>query len=94
MFQEKPYKLAWTLFNTMNNVHHCHTLHNNMSLDNVILHFLPIFLDKVYIGICNWIMAGSFNELKESLYIYKIVEAQSKTIQNRWWVALELNYVL
>jgi hypothetical protein len=25
LFQEKRHKPAWTLLNTMNNVHHCHT---------------------------------------------------------------------
>jgi hypothetical protein len=55
----------------MNNVHHCHTLHNDMSSDNVLLHFPPNSLDKVYIGICDWAMAGNFNDLKDSLYIHK-----------------------
>jgi hypothetical protein len=39
LYQEKRYKLAWTLLNTMNNVIHYHTLYNNMSRDNVMLYF-------------------------------------------------------
>jgi serine/threonine protein kinase len=78
----------------MNNVHHCHTLHNDMSPDNVLLHFPPNSEDKVYIGICDWAMAGNFNDLKESLYIHESQEARNRVMQHRWWVAPELNYVL
>jgi hypothetical protein len=53
VFRKKRHELAWIFLNTMNNVHHCHTLYNNISPDNVLLHFPPNFLDKVYIGICN-----------------------------------------
>jgi hypothetical protein len=68
VFRMKRHKLAWTFLNTMNNVHHCHTLYNDMSPDNVILYFPPNSAYKVYIGICDWAMAGNFNDLKESLY--------------------------
>jgi serine/threonine protein kinase len=94
VFRKKRHKLAWTFLNTMNNVHHCHTLHNDMSPDNVLLHFPPNPLDKVYIGICDWAMAGNFNDLKESLYIHESQEARNRVMQHRWWVAPELNYVL
>jgi serine/threonine protein kinase len=80
--------------NTMNNVHHCHTLHNDISPDNVMLYFPPNSADKVYIGICNWAMAGNFNDLKESLYIHESQEARTRMMCNRWWIAPELNYVL
>jgi hypothetical protein len=80
--------------NTMNNVHHCHILHNDMLPDNVMLHFPPNFPDKVYIGICNWAMVGNFNDLKESLYIHKSQEAKNRIMQHRYWVASELNYIL
>jgi RIO-like serine/threonine protein kinase len=71
VFQKKRHKIEWTFLNTMNNVHYCHTLHNDMSPNNVLLHFPPNSEDKVYIGICNWAMAGNFNDLKESLYIHE-----------------------
>jgi hypothetical protein len=90
LFKKKIHELAWTLLNSMNKIHHCHTLHNNTSFNNVILHFLPNFPDKVYIGICNWAMVGYFNDLKEYLYIYKSEEIKFKIMQHRWWVALEL----
>jgi hypothetical protein len=41
VFRKKRHELAWTFLNTMNNIHHCHTLHNNMSPNNVMLHFPP-----------------------------------------------------
>ena len=94
MFRKKRHKLAWTFLNTMNNAHHCHTLQNDMSLDNIMLHFLPNSTNKVYIGICNWTMVGNFNDLKESFYIHESQEAKTWIMQHRWWVAPELNYVL
>jgi hypothetical protein len=39
VFRNKRHKVVWTFLNTMNNVHHCHTLQNNMSSNNVMLHF-------------------------------------------------------
>jgi hypothetical protein len=83
VFQKKRHKLAWTFLNTMNNVHHCCTLHNDISPDNILLHFLPNFLDKVYIGICDWAMAGNFNDLKESLYIYESEQAKTMIMWGR-----------
>jgi hypothetical protein len=65
-----------------------------MSPDNVLLHFPPNSEDKVYIGICDWAMAGNFNDLKESLYIHESQEARTGIMQHRWWVTPELNYVL
>jgi hypothetical protein len=83
VFRKKRHELAWTFLNTMNNVHHCYTLHNNMSLDNVMLHFLPNSKDKMYIGICDWTMARNFNDLKESLYIHESQEARTRIMQHR-----------
>jgi hypothetical protein len=96
VFRKKRHELAWTFLNTMNNVHHCHTLHNDMSPDNVLLHFPPNSANKVYIDICDWAMVGNFNDLKESLYIHESQEARTgvRVMQHRWWVVPELNYVL
>jgi hypothetical protein len=41
VFRKKRHELAWTFLNTMNNVHHYHTLHNDISPNNVLLHFPP-----------------------------------------------------
>ena len=83
VFWKKGRELAWTFLNTMNNIHHCHTLHNNMSLDNVMLHFLPKSKIKVFRGICDWTMVGNFNDFKESFYILQELRGkdQDNTIQ-------------
>ena len=94
VFRKKLQELAWTFLNTMNNVHYCYILHNDMSPDNVLLHFPPNSKDKVYIGICDWAMAGNFNDFKESLYIHKNQEARNRVMQHKWWIAPELNYIL
>jgi hypothetical protein len=64
-----------------------------MSPDNVLLHFLLNFPHIVYIDICDWAMAGGFNELKELLYIHENEEAKFRTMRNRWWVAPGLSYI-
>jgi serine/threonine protein kinase len=94
MFRKKRHELAWPFLNTMNNVHHYHTLHNDISPDNVLLHFPSNFPDKVYIRICGWAMAGNFNDLKDSLYIHKSEEAKTRIMRGKYWIAPELNYVL
>jgi hypothetical protein len=94
VFRKKRHKLAWTFLNIMNNVHHCHAQHNDILPDNVLLHFPLDFPDKVYIGICNWAMAGNFNDLKESLYIHESEEVKTRIMQGRYRVAPELNNVL
>jgi hypothetical protein len=65
-----------------------------MSPDNVMLHFPPNSQDKVYIGICDWAMAGNFNDLKESLYIHESQEVRTRIMEHRWWVTPKLNDVL
>lgn len=80
LFQKKCHKLAWTLLNTINNVHHYHTWHNDISPNNVLLRFLQNSLDKGYIHICGWTIVGNFCDLKESLYIHKREKEKSKTI--------------
>jgi hypothetical protein len=94
VFRKKHHKLAWTFLDTMNNVYHCHTLHNDMSPDNILLHFSPNFRDKIYTGICDWAMVGNFNDLKESFYIHENQEAKTRIMEHRWWVTPKLNYVL
>ena len=83
VFRKKRYKLAYTFLNTMNNVHHCHTLYNDMSSNNVMLHFLPNSEDKVYISICDWATARNFNDLKESLYIQESQQVRTSIMLNR-----------
>ena len=39
-------------------------------------------------------MVGNFNDLKESLYIHESEEAKVRMLYSKWWVTLELNYIL
>jgi hypothetical protein len=59
-----------------------------------MLYFPPDFPYKVYIGICDWTMVRNLNDLKESFYIHETQEAKTRIMPPRWWVALELNYIL
>jgi serine/threonine protein kinase len=52
----------------MNAVHHCGILHNDLSNDNIMLHFLADNLDVVYIGVCDWGEAKCLQEVMTSLY--------------------------
>jgi hypothetical protein len=57
-------KLAW--INIMNVVHHCEILHNELSKDNIMLHFLVDKLDVVYISMCNWGETGRLQKVVPS----------------------------
>jgi RIO-like serine/threonine protein kinase len=52
-FRQNCVKLAWAFINIMNAIHHFGILHNDLSKNNIMLHFLLDKLDVVYIGICN-----------------------------------------
>jgi hypothetical protein len=52
----------------MNAVHHYGVLHNNLSKDNIMLHFLLNKQDVVYIGVCNWGEAWHLQKVMPSLY--------------------------
>jgi serine/threonine-protein kinase RIO1 len=45
--------LAWAFINIMNAVHHCEILHNDLSKDNIMLHFSSDKPNVVYIGVCD-----------------------------------------
>jgi hypothetical protein len=47
-------KLVWAFINIMNVVHHFGILHNDLSKDNIMLHFSLDKLNDEYITICNW----------------------------------------
>ncbi len=61
-------KLALALINIMNAIHHCGILHNDLSKDNIMLHFPLDKLNVVYIGVCNWGEVGHLQEVLPSLY--------------------------
>jgi serine/threonine protein kinase len=51
-FQKKRMELAWALLYIMDEVHKSHNLHNDISPDNILLHF-PEEESKVYIRVCD-----------------------------------------
>jgi hypothetical protein len=52
----------------MDVIHHFGILHNDLSKDNITLHFLLNKLDVVYIGICDWDEVGCLQEVTPSSY--------------------------
>ncbi len=52
----------------MNVIHHSGILHNDLSKDNIMLHFLIDKLNVVYISMCDWGEVGHLQEVTPSLY--------------------------
>ena len=68
MFRKKCAYLAWALMNIMATMSIEDVLHNDLSPNNVLLHF-PINNDNVInIGICDWGLATWTHEVAPSLY--------------------------
>jgi hypothetical protein len=63
-------KLAMSLIITMACIHKNKILHNDISPSNILLHFPPNHVDRVYIGVCDWGMATRFIEDENSVYSY------------------------
>jgi serine/threonine protein kinase len=89
----KAAKLAISLIMTMAHVHKSKILHNDISPLNILLHFPPDHVDRVYIGVCDWGMATRFIEDEPSVYGYPTKAEMEKNKKERYWVALELFYV-
>jgi serine/threonine protein kinase len=49
----KVAKLAMSLIMTIARIHKSKILHNNISLSNILLHFPPDHINRVYIGVCD-----------------------------------------
>jgi serine/threonine protein kinase len=69
-YRTKAAKLAMSLIITMACVHKSKILHNDISPSNILLHFPPDHVDRVYIGVCDWEMATCFIEDEHSVYGY------------------------
>ena len=80
----------------MNNLHQSHVLHNDLSPDNILLHFEPENNPKdVYIGVCDWALSSNSAFPRESPYWAHTLEARDRErspSNGRWWVAPELYY--
>jgi hypothetical protein len=73
----------------------CHSkiLHNNLSEDNIILHFPLNKLDVVYISMCDLGEVGCLQKLMSSLYGFAKEQNATNTKEVRWWVALKFSFV-
>jgi serine/threonine protein kinase len=92
-YRTKSAKLTMSLIMTMARVHKSKILHNVISPSNILLHFPPDHVDRVYIGVCDWGMETRFIEKVSSMYGYPTKEEMEKNKKEHFWVALELFYV-
>jgi hypothetical protein len=60
---------------------------------NILFHFPPDHVDRVYIGVCDWGMATRFIEEVPSVYGYPTKAEMEKNKKERYWVVPELFYV-
>jgi serine/threonine protein kinase len=91
-FQKKRTELAWALLHIMDEVHKSHNLHNNISPDNILLHF-PEEESKVYIGVCDWGLATKSTEPMKPLYMLRDKKSKDEKMEGRWWVNLAIIYI-
>jgi serine/threonine protein kinase len=91
-FQKKQTELTWALLYIINDVHKKHNLHNDISPNNIFLHFLAKE-SQVYIGICDWGMATKSMEPMKSLYTFTDALSMTNTLDQRWWVDHRVTYV-
>jgi hypothetical protein len=91
-FRKKRTELAWAFVNIMSEVHMSNNLHNDLSLDNILLHF-PEDESRVYIGVCDWGMTTKASEPMKSLYIFTSEEEMRRSLRERWWVDPRIAYL-
>ena len=91
-FRKKRTELAWALLHIMDEVHKSGNLHNDLSPENVLLHF-PRDESRVYIGVCDWGMTSKSSEPIKSLYTFTKAEDMAETLQRRWWVDPAIAYL-
>ena len=92
-YRTKSAKLAMSLIITMACVHKSEILHNDISPSNILFHFPPDHLDRIYIGVCGWGMATRFIKEVPLVYDYPTKEKMDKNEKEHFWMALELFYV-
>ena len=91
-FRKKCTELAWALLYIMNEVHKSSNLHNDLSPDNILLHFLDDE-SQIYIGVYDWGMMTKATEPMQSLYTFTNAEKMVETLRRRWWVDPRVVYL-
>jgi hypothetical protein len=77
----------------MNVIQHFGILHNDLSKDNIMLHFLPNKPKVVCIGICNWGETMRLQEVTPSLYGLTKEQNATNIMKVCWWVAPKLFFM-
>ena len=91
-FRKRRTELAWAFVVMMKEVHACGHLHNDISLDNIMLHF-PDDESRVYIGVCDWGLATVASQPRKSLFVFTSQEQMKDVLTKRWWVDPTLAYL-
>ena len=60
--------LAWALIYIMHLVYKAKVTHNDLTENNILLHFAPDEMKSVYIGVCDWGIASRVVEMNSSNY--------------------------
>ncbi len=80
-------KLGWAFINIMNVIHHSIILHNDLSKNNIMLHFLPSKLHVMYIGVYDLGEIKGSQEVMPSLYGFAKEQDAINAKKVHWWVA-------
>jgi serine/threonine protein kinase len=83
---------VWALLHIMDEVLKSHNLHNDISPDNILLHF-PEDESKMYIEVCDWGLATKATEPMKPLYTFRDNNSKNEKMHGRWWVDPNIIYV-
>jgi serine/threonine protein kinase len=89
----KSAKLAMSLIMTMACIHKSKILHNDISPSNILFHFPPDHVNRVYIRVYDWSMAIHFIEEVPLVYAYPTKEEMERNKKEHFLVAPKLFYV-
>ncbi|KAG0571933.1 hypothetical protein KC19_VG055000 [Ceratodon purpureus] len=92
LFRSKRTELAWALCNIIDAVHKYGYLQNDLSPDNILLHFLEDE-SKIYIEVCDWGLMTKTLENRRSPWVFDIVHQMEETMTRRYWVDPRVVYV-
>jgi hypothetical protein len=91
-FRKYRTELAWALLHIMNEVHKIGYFHNDVSPDNILLHF-PADESRVFIGVCDWGLSTTIRESMNSLYCFTKKEEMDTVLKKRYWVDPRVAYL-
>jgi hypothetical protein len=92
-YRKNRVNLAMALLMILETCHEAEIIHNDLSLQNVLLHFPPMDKTKVYIGVCDWGRCTHAKEGEPSWYGKPTLREMSEMKAKYKHVAPELFYV-